>query len=303
MQLPAAYCLVVLIWSTTPLTIHWSNSSLSFVTAVTSRMTLAFIICYALLKLTRQPLIKDRRDWLVFMASGLGLFPNMLLIYCAAQYIPSGLMSVLFGILPFFVGIFSWIFLKENNFSAMKILALVMAVSGLAIIHFDQLQVGPEAVFGVMLLMLVCVIWGLSSVWVKQFGENIEPLRQCTGSILVSLPGFFLCWWLLDGTVPQTIDQKSLFGVAYLVIFGSVISHTLYFRVLQGFSVGTVALIPLMTPILAIFWGHLLEGEVLSPASLMGAGLILLSLTVYQDVYGSIYRRLRGVKGRAVPLV
>lgn len=301
MQMPAtSYGLVVLIWSTTPLTIHWSNSSLSFVTAVTSRMTLAFLICFALLKLNRQPLIRHRRDWLVFMASGLGLFPNMLLTYCAAQYIPSGLMSVLFGILPFFVGIFSWIILKENNFTPARIIALIMAVSGLAIIHFDQLQVGPKAVFGVTLLMLVCLIWGLSSVWVKQFGENIEPLRQCTGSLLVSLPGFFLCWWLLDGTLPEVVDQKSMFGVAYLVIFGSVISHTLYFRVLQGFSVTTVALIPLMTPILAILWGHLLEGEVLNPASMTGAGLILLSLTVYQGVYGMIYRRLRGVELKQV---
>src|SRR5690606_25134863 len=99
MPLPAAYFMVVLIWSTTPLTIQWSNSSLTFVAAVTLRMLLAFVICYAILLLKRQPLTNSPRDWLVFLASGLGLFPNMLLIYYAAQFIPSGLMSVLFGVL------------------------------------------------------------------------------------------------------------------------------------------------------------------------------------------------------------
>ena len=183
MPLPAAYFMVVLIWSTTPLTIQWSNSSLTFVAAVTLRMLLAFVICYAILRFKRQSLTNTPRDWLVFLASGLGLFPNMLLIYYAAQFIPSGLMSVLFGVLPFFVGVFSWLLLRENHFTRVRTLALVMAVTGLGIIHFGQMQVGPDAVKGVLIIMLVCVIWALSSVWVKQFGGSIEPMQQCTGSI------------------------------------------------------------------------------------------------------------------------
>src|SRR5690606_28732177 len=107
-----------------------------FVAAVTLRMLLAFVICYAILLLKRQPLTNSPRDWLVFLASGLGLFPNMLLIYYAAQFIPSGLMSVLFGVLPFFVGVFSWLLLRENHFTPVRTLALVMAVTGLGIIHF-----------------------------------------------------------------------------------------------------------------------------------------------------------------------
>lgn len=292
MPLPAAYFMVVLIWSTTPLTIQWSNSSLTFVAAVTLRMLLAFAVCYAILRIRRQPLTNTPRDWLVFMASGLGLFPNMLLIYYAAQFIPSGLMSVLFGVLPFFVGVFSWLLLRENPFTPVRALALAMAVTGLGIIHFGQMQIGPDAVKGVLLIMLVCVIWALSSVWVKQFGGNIEPMQQCTGSILVVLPAFLLAWWLLDGRIPTVIDSHSLIGVGYLVIAGSVISHTLYFHVLRGFNVSTVALIPLMTPLLAILWGRLLEGEVLSRASMVGAALILLSLTVYQGLYGKLYRKI-----------
>lgn len=296
MPLPAAYFMVVLIWSTTPLTIQWSNSSLTFVAAVTLRMLLAFVICYAILRFKRQSLTNTPRDWLVFLASGLGLFPNMLLIYYAAQFIPSGLMSVLFGVLPFFVGVFSWLLLRENHFTRVRTLALVMAVTGLGIIHFGQMQVGPDAVKGVLIIMLVCIIWALSSVWVKQFGGSIEPMQQCTGSILVVLPPFLLAWWLLDGEIPTAVDSRSLIGVGYLVIAGSVISHTLYFHVLRGFNVSTVALIPLMTPVLAILWGRLLEGEILSPASMTGAGLILLSLTVYQGLYGKLYRKiLQGV--------
>ena len=66
--------------------------------------------------LSCESLIVERRDWGVYAASALGLFPNMLLVYWAAQFIPSGLMSVIMGTYPFFVGAFSLLVLRENFF-------------------------------------------------------------------------------------------------------------------------------------------------------------------------------------------
>ena len=126
MQVPGAYLLVILIWSTTPLAIHWSNSSLSFVAAITLRMALALPLCFVLMSILREPLIRNKRDWLAYAASALGLFPNMLLVYWAAQFISSGLMSVMFGVYPFFVGVFSLLIMRENPFTPIKVLALVL---------------------------------------------------------------------------------------------------------------------------------------------------------------------------------
>ena len=296
MQVAGAYVLVVLIWSTTPLAIHWSNSSLSFVTAITLRMLIATLLVYGLLKIRREPLIVQKSDWLIYAASALGLFPNMLLVYWAAQTIPSGLMSVIMGTYPFFVGIFSVMVLRENPFSRTKVIALLLALFGLWVVQRAQMKADVDGLWGIGAMVLACVIWGFSTVVVKKLGAKVSPLRMGAGSLLVATPFFLVSWWWIDGEIPAFVDNKSLVGVGYLVIAGSVISHTLYFHVLRGFNVSTVALIPLMTPVLAILWGRLLEGEILSPASMTGAGLILLSLTVYQGLYGKLYRKiLQGV--------
>jgi Permeases of the drug/metabolite transporter (DMT) superfamily len=289
MQVASAYLLVVLIWSTTPLAIHWSNSSLSFISAITVRMVLATLLCFGLLKICRQPLIVQRRDWLVYAASALGLFPNMLLIYWAAQTIPSGLMSVIMGIYPFCVGIFSIFVLQENPFTRSRILALLLAVFGLWLVQREQSAADGDALWGIIVMVLVCVIWGFSSVTVKKLGAGIAPLRMGTGSLLVSTPFFLLAWFGLDRELPELIDQKSLVGVVYLVLAGSIIGHILWFYVLRVCSVASVSLITLITPVMALTWGHL-AGEQFSAFTLVGAGVIVLALALYQGFFFRLWR-------------
>lgn len=286
MQVASAYLMVILIWSTTPLAIHWSNSSLTFVSGITARMVLAALLCFGLLKIMRQPFIVNRRDWLVYAASALGLFPNMLLVYWAAQMIPSGLMSVIMGIYPFFVGIFSVVMLGENSFSRGRVMALFLAVLGLWVVHCDQAANGVKSFAGILVMVFACAIWGFSSVAVKKLGAAINPLRMGTGSLVVSMPFFVLSWLFIDGQLPTYIDEKSLFGVGYLVLAGSLIGHILWFFVLRACSVTSVSLITLITPVMALNWGAL-AGERISAQSVLGAGLIILALALYQ---GSLQR-------------
>ncbi len=305
MQTASAYCLVVLIWSTTPLAIKLSNSSLTFVSAITLRLLLALVICYALLWVLRRPLVARPADWKVFIASGLGLFPNMLLVYWAAQHIPSGLMSVIMGSHPFFVGLVSWLALKENPFTAARALALLCALAGLAVIQWGQMQLGAEAALGVLVMLLVCVIWAVSVVAVKKYGVDVDPLRQGTGSLLVAVPFLLLSWYFLDGQIPAQVDQASLMGVGYLVLAGSVVGHTLYFYVLRNYSVSTVSMITLITPIMAIGWGRLFADEALSLQSILGALLILLALGIYQGIFRQLLnwagrRRIAPVKQKSL---
>ncbi len=292
MKVVGAYGLVVLVWSTTPLFIQFSNDSLSFVSAITLRVLFAFICCMGLLRVIEQPLVEKRSDWLVYMASGLGLFPTMLLVYWAAQYIPSGLMSIIMGLYPFCVGLVSYVVLKENVFTMSKCTALVVALMGLGIIHFDQASIGEGAVWGVLSMICVCVFWAFSSVYVKKLGSSISPVRIGAGSLAVALPFFLVTWVLIDGAVPTEVGWTSIMGVAYLVIVGSVISHTLWFYVLQKCSVSNVSLIPLITPVMAITWGVIFAGEDLSENTLWGSGIILLSLGLYQGVFQRAYSYL-----------
>ncbi|WP_019604468.1 DMT family transporter [Teredinibacter turnerae] len=294
-----AYMFVVFIWATTPLAIQWSNSSLDFIAAVTLRLLLALALCVVSMWALRFPLVKSRRDWLAFAAGAIGLYPNMLIVYWSAQYLSSGLMAVLLGLYPFAVGFFSLLLLKENVFNPMRIIALFIALLGLAIINLDQIALGSDATYGVLGMASSSLLFALSTVWLKALGGAVNPLRQSTGMLLLASPAFLLTWFFLDGQVPQQIDMKSMLGVAYLAIAGSVLGYTLFFYVLRHCSIASVSLIPLITPVLALSIGAVVAREQVSLLTLAGACSVLLALMLYQNIFGLLFnaitrRRLAG---------
>jgi probable blue pigment (indigoidine) exporter len=69
----------------------------------------------------------------------------------------------------------------------------------------------------------------------------------------------------------------------YLAIGGSLLGFTLFFYVLKKLSPSAVSLITLMTPVLAMMVGVLAAGEHITPAMMIGGGLVLFALVVYVE--------------------
>ncbi|WP_096085391.1 DMT family transporter [Agaribacterium haliotis] len=290
MKVIIAYTSVVFIWATTPLAVQWSNSSLSFQAAVTARMALAALLCAALLLITRRPLVKQKKDVLAFAAGAVGIFPNMLLVYWSAQFIPSSLIAVIFGTYPFFTGLFALLLLKQNAFNLQRVLALLVAVAGLVLINLDQLALGKHALWGVLGILCSSALFAFSTVLVKKSGAQVDAFRQLSGSLFIAAPFFVLTWLLTDANVPQSLDIKSIVGVTYLVLAGSMFGGVAFYYVLTRCQVVTVSLIPLLTPVMAIALGVSLEGEQLSAQVFFGSALVLFSLALFQGLVQSFGR-------------
>lgn len=282
MQLKLAFALVVLIWSTTPLAIKWSNDSLSFIAAAGLRMALAALICSLILLLRGRRLRLDRQALLSYAAAVLGVFGCMSCVYWAAQSIASGMISVIFGLSPVAAGLLAAPLLGERAFTPAKLLALCLSLTGLTVIFHSELQLDLQALPGLVALLVGTLLFALSNVLVKRSSAGMDPMVHTAGSLLMSLPLFLLAWWLVDGSLPQAISLRSLLAVSYLAIVGSVIGFVMFLYLLQRMEASRVALIPLITPGLALIWGTVLAGEQIAPTTLAGSALVICGLAVYQ---------------------
>lgn len=279
-----AYFSVVLIWATTPLTIQWSSDSLSFIAAVLLRMSIALLIGLAINLLLRRKLFAQKGVWQVYAAGAIGIFPNMPVVYWSAQFIPSGLVAVVFAMSPFVMGLMTLALLKHNPFSVRRVFALLLALTGLIVIFFHQLHFSLRSAYGVAGILLSCFLFSFSSVLVKKLDVKVDSFNQALGTMLFALPGLLLMWWLMDGHMPISISTKSLLAIGYLSIFGSLVGAALFFYVLANMSPTAVSLITFMTPVLALILGAWIGNESLSLQLWIGAALVVVALLLYLDL-------------------
>lgn len=283
MSVPAAYLTVILIWSTTPLAIKWSAQGTGFAFAVASRMVIGLAVAALVMAVWRVGLPMHRRARASYLAGGLGLFGAMTLTYWGAQYVHSGLISVLFGLTPLVTGLMAMAWLKEEALTPPKVAGMLLGVAGLAAIFGDRGELsGAHAAAGVAALLGAVTLYSASLVWIKRIGDDSTPLATTAGTLAVALPFFGLVWWLTDGRLPDAVPARALAAIVYLGVFGSVLGFAMYYYVIKYMDTGKVALITLVTPVLALLLGALFNGETVSVRVGLGTVLILLGLAVHQ---------------------
>ena len=283
MSVPASYLAVVLIWSTTPLAIVWSTQSMHPSLAVLLRMLIAVLICLLIIAMSNIRLPWRAQAQRLYCYSSLGVFGGMSFSYFAAQYLDSGFMSLVFGLSPIVSGLFEQKLLKGPAFSASKKFAFALAIAGLAMVCSNNLASGQLAWQGVVLIIAGMLCFSLSGVLVKSVNISIHPVATTTGTLIYSTPLFALVWWLTDGSLPvDTWSTKTVAAVVYLAVFGSLIGFIAYFYILQKLPATTVALVTLLTPVLAISLGAILNGEHVPMIMVIGAIMIIAGLAVYQ---------------------
>ncbi len=283
MSVPAAYLGIILIWATTPLAIQWSSQGVGFAFAVLLRMLIGVLVAALLVALWRIRLPLHARARRAYLVGGLGLFGAMALTYWGARYVHSGLISVLFGLSPLMAGVLAAVFLGERALTPLKVVGMLFGALGLGVIFMHGGSFGGDhMVAGLLAQLLAVFVYSGSLVWLKQIGDDSPPLATTVGTLLVSLPFFGLLWWFADGHLPAMVPPRSGAAIVYLGIFGSVIGFALYYYVIKHLEASKVALITLITPVIALLLGHFLNGEAVGWRLWAGTALILLGLGVHQ---------------------
>ena len=276
----STYALLVFIWATTPLAIVWSVSDLHLMWALVLRFFIALPLAIALLLILKVKFPTDQNSWHSYLAGSFSLMGSQFFTYIATSYLSSGIIALMFGLAPIMAGLIGRFGFKQR-LSRLQWLGMLIAVAGLAIICFggENQHVNP---IGIGLMLLSVFTYALSIFWVKKVNANIDPVAQATGSILVSTVAAIcivpFIWQYAPTHIP---NAKSLLALLYAVVMASLIAMFCYFKLVQNIQATTLSLTTVMTPMIALFIGAVLNNESLSAMVFVGAFILLFGLFVY----------------------
>lgn len=277
-----AYFTVIMVWATTPLGIKWSAEAGAPIGSVMLRMGVALVVGALILALMRRPLRRDRRALISYACAVPGVFGAMALSYQASRSLPSGMISVMFGMAPLISGLILQALPGATRLRRWHWLGCALGVVGLGVVFIDSMTLGGDDQLVALAMMLAAVtLFSGSGIAVQRAAAGLHPMVQTVGALALSMPCFLVLWLSSGEPLSIPLSARGFWAVLYLALFGSVIGFLCYYLILSRLHAATVALVTLITPVLALTLGMLLNAESPSAAMLLGAGLILVALGAY----------------------
>lgn len=287
MRVLIAYIGMVLLWATTPLAIKWSVDGFGFLWGVTSRMVVGLLCMIFLLLLFRKRLPFSRLALLMYAAVGLQIYGAMCVVYWAAQFIPSGWISVISGLTPLITALFAAIWLNERSLTIGKTLSYLFGIVGLGIMFGSAEKLNSTAILGIIGVLISVSLQALSAIAIKRIPLKLDTITQVTGGMLVAMPCYFLTVEISNATLPLQFSLTHFLAMLYLGIIATPAGFMLYYYLLSQRSATQVSLVTLVSPVLALWLGHSVNHEPMSLEIIIGTMLILLALLLHNffDVF------------------
>ena len=296
LKIVSGYLLICLLWGSTWLAIRFGLDSLTPFFSAGVRFALASAFVYGLAKIRKLKIQTDPISMKLYFL--LGIFSFVIpfgLVYWSEQYIPSGLASVLFAIFPFSVIIFSKLMIREQPVSGNQIIGAILGFAGILVIFSDDIVVDIGLYFwGMLAVVLSASIQGFIAVTIKKQGRHLHPLTMNFVPLLIAGVVMIAAGWSFEDTAGWRFDSNAILSISYLAFFGTVITFTTYYWLMQQINVVILSLTAFITPIIAVLLGFLVIGEKLSLNDLLG-GLFVLSGILSANLKGLLkYYKSKG---------
>ncbi len=269
-----------IVWGSTYLAIRFGVETIPpFILA-----GLRFLIAGTLL-LTWRRLAGDRlptlRQWrsTAIIGSLLLLGGNGFLSF-AEQRVPSGISALLIGTVPLWMVLIEALRPGGVKPGLRAVLGLLVGFGGILFL------VGPDEMahgsgfdpLGIGTLLLASLLWASGSIY-SRTADLPESSLMATGAEMLCGSGSLFIFGTLAGEWqafhPQAVSTPSWLGLAYLVVFGSLIGFVAYGWLLQNAPVSLVATYAYVNPLIAILLGNLFAQETLNARILLAAGVII----------------------------
>jgi drug/metabolite transporter (DMT)-like permease len=281
LKLGLAFAAIYLVWGSTYLAIRYAVETIPPLVAAGVRHSIAGAImltwaCWRGFRPKREHWIAGLVVGALFFLIGHGS------LHWAEQYVGSGLAALLIATEPMFILVLAWL-IGQQKISRLSALGLGLGVVGVAMLTGAELTVKGSSLLGLLAVLLGSFSWSVGVVISPRLKLPSDALGRtalptlCGAAMLLIAAGvsgeFQATHW-------ASISLKSWMGLAYLIVFGSVVAFTAYTWLLQQCPPALVATHTYANPVVAVLLGWLLASEPLTMRVVLASVAILAAIVL-----------------------
>jgi len=280
-KLALAFAAIYLVWGSTYLAIRYAVETIPPLVAAGIRHTIAggVLLAWACARGYRP----RREHWVAGLVLGaLFFFVGHGTLHWAEQHVASGLAALLIATEPMFILVLAWLS-GQQRISRISALGLAFGVVGVAILTGAEVSAKNASLIGLLAVLLGSLSWSAGVVISPKLRLPTDALARtavplvCGAVMLLATAGIT---GEFRGLRWSAVSLKSIFGLGYLIVFGSIVAFTAYTWLLQRVPPAVVATHTYANPVVAVLLGWLLASEPLTArvalASIAILGAIML---------------------------
>lgn len=203
------------------------------------------------------------------------------LVMWAEQTVPSGIAALIIASVPLWMALLDrLVFGKRLSWPA--VLGLAVGLGGLVLL-VNPMGGGRMDPAGAAALVVASVSWAAGSLYARHAPLPNRPLvgtgmQMLAGGVLLALVG------TVRGEFAElelaAVSVESILGLAYLIVFGSLVAFAAYVWLLRVTRTTLVSTYAYVNPVVAVFLGWAVLAEAITVRTLIAGAVIVVAVAL-----------------------
>jgi drug/metabolite transporter (DMT)-like permease len=282
----AAMISVYIVWGSTYLAIRFAVQTMPPFLMAAARFLLAGTVLYGFRR-TRGDAVPTRLEWRSAAIVGILLLVggNGGVVW-AEQHVASSVAALLVGSSPLWMILIDALRPGGKRPSWPSVAGVLVGFAGIVLlVGPGELSGGADKIdpIGAAVLIFAALLWSIGSLYSRNAALPSSPLLG-TGMEMLAGGAVLLVLGALTGEFSRLnlagISAPSLWGLAYLVVFGAWVGFGAYTWLLRVAPISFVSTYAYVNPVVAVVMGYLVAAEPITPRTLIAAAIIVGSVAL-----------------------
>jgi drug/metabolite transporter (DMT)-like permease len=202
-------------------------------------------------------------------------------VVLAERSVPTGIAALVIATIPLWMAMIDRVFFGQR-LAPQAVIGLVLGFGGLGLLVGGAGR-GRLDLAGMVILLCAAIGWSIGSMYSRNASLPSRPLVATAMEMLAGGAALVVAGAIHGEFAhihPERFSLASILGLAYLIVFGSLVAFSAYVWLLRAAPISLLSTYAYVNPVVAMVLGWIFLSERITGRTLLAAAVILVAVAL-----------------------